>query len=235
MTTTMTDKPRSRSDEAASLAPVSGIVDARGNQAFVRTAGYRRGKQDVYLPSSCLRRYDLRTGDQIDGLAKPRSARGEQPAKSGQDKSAGGGVLEQVLLINGAQPRVAAARPGFEELTPIYPDERLRLESAPASATARIVDLLSPIGKGQRGLIVAAPKAGKTMMLTAIAQAIAGGHPEVQLIVVLVGERPEEVTDLRRSIRGEVIYSTFDQSAEDHIMVAEARDRAGQAPGRAWR
>jgi transcription termination factor Rho len=221
MTTTINANARPRPNDAVQLTPVSGIVDARGNQAFIRTAGYRRSKHDVYLPPASLRRHNLRTGDQIDGLAKPRSARDDQPAKPGLDKGAGGGVLDQVLLINGAAPGSAAARPEFEELTPVYPDERLRLESSPASATARIVDLLSPIGKGQRGLIVAAPKAGKTMMLTAIAQAIASGHPEVQLIVVLVGERPEEVTDLRRSIRGEVIYSTFDQSAEDHIMVAE--------------
>jgi len=225
MTTTTIASAGPRTNEAArpgaELVSVSGIVDARGNQAFVRTAGYRRSKHDVYLPQSLLRRHDLRTGDHVDGLAKPRSARGDQSAKPGQDKGAGGGILDRILLINGAEPRMAAARPDFEELTPVYPDERLRLESEPASATARIVDLLSPIGKGQRGLIVAAPKAGKTMMLTAIAQAIAGGHPDVQLIVVLVGERPEEVTDLRRSIRGEVIYSTFDQSAEDHIMVAE--------------
>jgi transcription termination factor Rho len=236
-TTTITPNARTQSADAAGLVPVSGIVDARGNQAFVRTAGYRRGKHDVYLPPSFLRRYGLRTGDQVDGLAKPRRA--DQSAKPGQDKGAGGGVLDRVLLVNGTEPGQAVSRPDFEELTPVYPDERLRLEvaagagvrgvvppagrteSEPASPTARIVDLLSPIGKGQRGLIVAAPKAGKTMMLTAIAQAIASGHPEVQLIVVLVGERPEEVTDLKRSIRGEVIYSTFDQSADDHIMVAE--------------
>ncbi len=210
MTTTMTDNA---ARQAAALLPTSGIVDARGNQAFVRTAGYRRSKHDVYLPQSCVRRYGLRTGDHVDGLAKP--------PKSGADKGGTGGILDQVLLVNGVQARAAAARPEFDELTPVYPDERLRLESEPASATARIVDLLSPIGKGQRGLIVAAPKAGKTMMLTAIAKAIATGHPEVRLIVVLVGERPEEVTDLKRSIRGEVIYSTFDQSADDHIMVAE--------------
>jgi transcription termination factor Rho len=225
MTTTITGSAMPRFDSGASqgteLVAVSGVVDARGNQAFLRTAGYRRGKHDVYLPQSLLRRYGLRTGDQIDGLAKPRQAHADQSAKSGQDKGAAGGILDRVLLVNEADPRTAAARPDFEDLTPVYPDERLRLESQPASATARIVDLLSPIGKGQRGLIVAAPKAGKTMMLTAIAKAIAAGHPEVQLIVVLVGERPEEVTDLKRSISGEVIYSTFDQSADDHITVAE--------------
>ena len=113
------------------------------------------------------------------------------------------------------------ARPHFDELTPLYPDERLRLEDGNPSATARIIDLLAPIGKGQRGLIVSPPKAGKTMVLQAIATAIANSHPEVVLMLVLVGERPEEVTDLRRSVRGEVIFSTFDQAAEDHIRVAE--------------
>jgi transcription termination factor Rho len=121
--------------------------------------------------------------------------------------------------VNGMPPGLA--RPHFDELTPLYPDERLRLEDGNPSATARIIDLLAPIGKGQRGLIVSPPKAGKTMVLQAIATAIATSHPEVVLMLVLVGERPEEVTDLRRSVEGEVIFSTFDQSAEDHIRVAE--------------
>ena len=118
-------------------------------------------------------------------------------------------------------PELAAARPHFDDLTPLYPQQRLRLEDGNPSATARIIDLIAPVGKGQRGLIVSPPKAGKTMVLQAIAAAIANSHPEVKLMVVLVGERPEEVTDLRRSVRGEVIFSTFDQAAEDHIRVAE--------------
>ena len=118
-------------------------------------------------------------------------------------------------------PKLARARPHFDELTPLYPQQRLRLEDGNPSATARIIDLVAPIGKGQRGLIVPPPKAGKTMVLQAIAAAIANSHPEVKLMVVLVGERPEEVTDLRRSVRGEVIFSTFDQAATDHIRVAE--------------
>jgi transcription termination factor Rho len=130
-------------------------------------------------------------------------------------------VLARVETVNGTPPRPATARPDFEQLTPLYPEERLRLESGPGSLTARIIDLVSPIGKGQRGLIVSPPKAGKTMVLKAIAAAVAASHPEVHLMVVLVGERPEEVTDLRRSVRGEVAYSTFDQSATEHIMVAE--------------
>jgi transcription termination factor Rho len=130
-------------------------------------------------------------------------------------------VLARVETVNGTPSQRPPARPDFEQLTPLYPDERLRLESSPGSPTARIIDLVSPIGKGQRGLIVAPPKAGKTMVLKAIAAAIAATHPEVHLMVVLVGERPEEVTDLRRSVRGEVVYSTFDQSAAEHITVAE--------------
>jgi transcription termination factor Rho len=128
-------------------------------------------------------------------------------------------ALVRVDLINGNPP--GQLRPQFEELTPLYPQERLRLEDGSASPTARVVDLVSPIGKGQRGLIVAQPKAGKTMILQEIAAAIATAHPEVHLMVVLVGERPEEVTDLKRNVRGEVISSTFDESAEDHIRVAE--------------
>jgi transcription termination factor Rho len=130
-------------------------------------------------------------------------------------------VLVRVDTVNGLAPAQALRRPDFDELTPLYPQERLRLDAGPASPTARIVDLVSPVGKGQRGLIVAPPKAGKTMVLQAIAAAVAASHPEVHLMMVLVGERPEEVTDLRRSVPGEVIYSTFDQSASDHIMVAE--------------
>jgi transcription termination factor Rho len=132
-------------------------------------------------------------------------------------------VLATVSAVNGSDPELAARRPEFAKLTPLHPQERLRLEnsSGPGSATGRIIDLVAPIGKGQRGLIVSPPKAGKTMVLQAIAAAVAANHPEVHLMVVLVGERPEEVTDLRRSVRGEVVYSTFDQSAEEHIQVAE--------------
>jgi transcription termination factor Rho len=233
--TTITHQPTARSralgEPDSAPMPVSGIVDARGHQAFIRGAGYRRGEHDTHVPHACLRQYGLRTGDLVEGAARPRrnppgdqparrKAPGDQPARSGQRPDADS-VLDRVHLVNGIEPRMAAARPSFDELTPVHPSERLRLAVDPASATARIIDLLSPIGKGQRGLIVAAPKAGKTMVLAAIAAAIAAAHPEVHLMVVLVGERPEEVTELRRSVRGEVISSTFDQSADDHIMVAE--------------
>jgi transcription termination factor Rho len=214
-------RPRAGGDHDAEPVLVSGILDARGSQAFIRTAGYRRSRNDVYVPATCLRRHGLRTGDHLEGVARPRRQhRDGQAARPDQypDKPV---VLDRVDTVNGVQIQQSRARPQFDDLTPVHPRERLRLESGSASVTARIIDLLSPVGKGQRGLIVSAPKAGKTMILAAIAAALAASYPEVHLMVVLVGERPEEVTDLRRSVRGDVIFSTFDQSADDHIMVAE--------------
>jgi transcription termination factor Rho len=212
---------RATQDHDDAPVPVSGILDARGNQAFVRVAGYRRSLDDIHVPTAHLRQYGLRTGDHIEGAARPhRQGTGDRPARLDKEQQKHG-VLDRIDSVNGMKSGQAKARPDFDELTPLYPQERLRLESGSASATARIIDLVSPVGKGQRGLIVSAPKAGKTMVLAAIAAAVATGHPEVHLMVVLVGERPEEVTDLKRSVRGEVIFSTFDQSAEDHIMVAE--------------
>ena len=208
MTATMEETiPR----ESAAVA-VSGLVELAEGHAFVRTSGYRRDPGDVYVSAGQIRQYGLRTGDWIEGAARPGAA----PGKNGRGKYR---PLARVDTVNGQPPGLP--RPHFDELTPLYPDERLRLEDGNPSATARIIDLIAPIGKGQRGLIVAPPKAGKTMVLQAIASAVANSHPEIQLMVVLVGERPEEVTDLRRSIRGEVIYATFDQDPEDHIRVAE--------------
>jgi len=207
--------------------PVSGILDLRDDRAFVRACGYRPGPADVYVPASEVRQHGLRRGDHIAGAARaPGTAQAPRPGaedRSGRQSKAAGksGALVRIDAVNGLAPEQARARPDFDELTPVYPQERLRLESGSASPTARIIDLVSPIGKGQRGLIVSAPKAGKTMVLQDIATAITAGHPEVHLMVVLVGERPEEVTHLRRLVRGEVIFSTFDQSARDHIMVAE--------------
>src|SRR5581483_3183033 len=201
-----------------SASPVSGLVELADGHAFVRTSGYHRGPGDVYVSAAQIRQYGLRAGDVIEGAARPGSA----PGKNAAAGSKGRGTyrpLARVDTVNGQPP--APGRPRFDELTPVYPDERLRLEDGNPSATARIIDLVAPIGKGQRGLIVAPPKAGKTMVLAAIATAIANSHPEVTLMVVLVGERPEEVTELRRSVRGEVIYSTFDQDPDDHIRVAE--------------
>ena len=198
--------PEAKQGQAA--IPVSGIVDIADGHAFVRTSGYRRSPADVSVSAGQIRQYGLRKSDRIDGAARI-DARGKSPS------------LVRVDSINAMPPELARDRPHFDDLTPLYPQERLRLEDGDSSATSRIIDLVAPIGKGQRGLIVSPPKAGKTMVLQAIAAAIANSHPEVKLMVVLVGERPEEVTDLRRSVRGEVIFSTFDQAAEDHIRVAE--------------
>jgi transcription termination factor Rho len=203
--------------------PVSGVLDVGDGHGFVRTSGYRMGRDDVYVPAAQIRQYGLRRGDHIAGAARPPGAGGDdrsgRRAKSGQAAKHPG--LARIDAINGVEPERSKARPHFDELTPLYPQERLRLESGSPSPTARIIDLVSPIGKGQRGLIVSQPKVGKTMVLKEIAAAVAASNPEVHLMVVLVGERPEEVTDLRRSVNGEVIFSTFDQSASDHIMVAE--------------
>jgi len=198
-----------KSQEPTINVPVSGIVDLNDGHGFVRTSGYRASAADVYVSAGQIRQYGLRPGDLIEGVARPAGGRAKH------------GPLVSVKAINGRPPELARARPAFDDLTPLYPQQRLRLEDGDASDTARIIDLVSPIGLGQRGLIVAAPKAGKTMILQAIAASIANSHPEVHLMVVLVGERPEEVTDMRRSVRGEVIYSTFDQAPEDHISVAE--------------
>jgi transcription termination factor Rho len=214
-------RSRATGDQDGAPVPVSGILDANGHQAFLRSSGYRRSRDDIYVPAAQLRRYGLRTGDHVEGAASPlRQGTGDRPARPRREQEKHR-VLDRVDTVNGTESGQARARPDFDQLTPLYPRERLRLESGSVSPTARIIDLVSPLGKGQRGLIVSAPKAGKTMVLQAIAAALAAGHPEVHLMVVLVGERPEEVTDLRRSVRGEVIFSTFDQSAEDHIMVAE--------------
>jgi transcription termination factor Rho len=215
-TTTITRPPAARQQPAGEPSspaiPVSGLLDIADGTAFVRRDGYQRGPGDVYVPAALIKQYGLRKGDHLEGTARPpRQGRT-------RDKHPG---LAQVTAINGGDPRQAAARPDFAALTPLFPQERLRLESPGGSPTPRVIDLVTPIGKGQRGLIVSPPKAGKTMVLQAIAAAVAANHPEVHLMVVLVGERPEEVTDLRRTVRGEVIYSTFDQPAEEHIAVAE--------------
>jgi len=215
------DRPQAAERVGDSGVHVCGIVDARENRAFVRTSGYRRARDDVRVPASCLRSYGLRTGDHVEGAARLGSHRPDSPAARPDTDPDRQAVLDRVDTINGLGPRQSSQRPHFDELTPLHPSERLRLEAGSASPTARIIDLVSPVGKGQRGLIVSAPKAGKTMVLAAIAAAIAASYPDVHLMMVLVGERPEEVTELRESVRGEVIYSTFDQSAADHVMVAE--------------
>ncbi|MEV0405963.1 transcription termination factor Rho [Actinoallomurus sp. NPDC050550] len=194
------------------LIPVSGILDIRDNYAFVRTTGYLPGPQDVYVSLAQVRKNGLRKGDVITGAVRqPRD--GERREKFN--------ALVRLDTVNGMEPEQAKGRVDFSKLTPLYPQERLRLETEPNQLTTRIIDLVSPIGKGQRGLIVSPPKAGKTMVLQAIANAITKNNPECHLMVVLVDERPEEVTDMQRSVKGEVIHSTFDRPADDHTMVAE--------------
>jgi len=196
------------------LIPIAGILDVLDNYAFVRTTGYLAGASDVYVSLGQVKKYNLRKGDAIVGAIKqPRE--GEQTGRQKYN------ALVKVDSINGLSVEDAAARVEFGKLTPLYPQERLRLETAPEKLTQRIIDLVAPIGKGQRGLIVAPPKAGKTIVLQQIANAIAQNNPEVHLMVVLVDERPEEVTDMERTVKGEVIASTFDRPAEDHTTVAE--------------
>ncbi|MFP5369817.1 MAG: transcription termination factor Rho, partial [Actinomycetes bacterium] len=194
------------------LLPVAGILDVLDNYAFVRTSGYLTGPNDVYVSLSQVRRYGLRRGDAITGAVKqPRD--GERKDKYN--------ALVRLDTVNGLDPEQARNLPEFTKLTPLYPQERLRLETEPHQLTTRVIDLVMPIGKGQRALIVSPPKAGKTMVLQALANAITTNNPECHLMVVLVDERPEEVTDMQRSVKGEVIASTFDRPPSDHTTVAE--------------
>ncbi|MFC0863023.1 transcription termination factor Rho [Sphaerimonospora cavernae] len=194
------------------LIPIAGILDILDNYAFVRTSGYLPGANDVYVSLAQIRRHGLRKGDVVTGAVRqPRD--GERREKFN--------ALVRLDSVNGMEPDQARQRPDFNKLTPLYPQERLRLETEPNILTTRIIDLVSPIGKGQRGLIVSPPKAGKTMVLQAIANAITRNNPECHLMVVLVDERPEEVTDMQRTVKGEIIHSTFDRPAEDHTTVAE--------------
>jgi transcription termination factor Rho len=194
---------------------ISGVVDLADGRGFLRMAGYRRSAEDIPITQAQVRQHGLRAGDQIEGTA------GTRQDKAQQGRAQQGKTLLTVESVNGLPAAEARHRPSFDDLTPVYPNQRFRLEDGDPSRTARIIDLISPIGKGQRGLIVAPPKAGKTTVLKTIAHAIATAYPEVHLMLVLVGERPEEVTDLRRTVRGEVIASTFDQSPSDHIKAAE--------------
>jgi transcription termination factor Rho len=196
------------------LIPIAGVLDVLDNYAFVRTTGYLPGTQDVYVSLGQVKKYNLRKGDAVVGAIK-------QPREGEQSSRQKYNALVKVDSINGLSVEDAADRVEFGKLTPLYPQERLRLETGPEKLTQRIIDLVAPIGKGQRGLIVAPPKAGKTIVLQQIAGAIAQNNPEVHLMVVLVDERPEEVTDMQRTVKGEVIASTFDRPAEDHTTVAE--------------
>jgi transcription termination factor Rho len=200
------------SENDAASVPVAGIVDVHDNHAFVRTSGYLAGPDDVYVTRAQLGRYGLRRGDEITGAAEL----GEATGRRGRSYR-----LTRVDAVNGLDPADAPTRPDFYRRTALYPTERLRLETEPQHLTGRVVDLVMPIGKGQRALVVSPPKAGKTMVLQAIANGISRNHPECHLMVVLVDERPEEVTDMRRSVRGEVVASTSDRPPHDHTAVAE--------------
>ncbi|MGW6832414.1 transcription termination factor Rho [Streptomyces sp. NPDC054949] len=194
------------------LIPVAGILDILDNYAFIRTSGYLPGPNDVYVSLAQVRKAGLRKGDHTTGAVR-------QP-KDGERREKFN-ALVRLDSVNGMAPESGRGRPEFQKLTPLYPQDRLRLETDPGVLTTRIIDLVAPIGKGQRGLIVAPPKTGKTMIMQAIANAITVNNPECHLMVVLVDERPEEVTDMQRSVKGEVISSTFDRPAEDHTTVAE--------------
>jgi len=201
------------------LVPVAGILDVLDSYAFVRTSGYLPGANDVYVPLGTVKRYGLRKGDAVTGAVKALRE-GEPPTSPGGNR-AKFNALVRLDSVNGLAPEQARTRVEFTKLTPLYPQDRLRLETTPNVVTTRIIDLVSPIGKGQRGLVVSPPKAGKTLILQAIANAITTNNPEVHLMVVLVDERPEEVTDMQRTVKGEVIASTFDRPADDHTIVAE--------------
>ncbi|REE02663.1 transcription termination factor Rho [Citricoccus muralis] len=205
------------------LLPVAGILDVLDNYAFVRTSGYLPGPNDVYVSLSMVKKYGLRKGDAVVGAIRaPRDGESQN-----SNSSSGGGnrqkfnALVRLTSVNGQQAEDSPKRTKFNDLVPLYPQERLRLETDSKLVGPRVIDLVSPIGKGQRGLIVSPPKAGKTMILQSIANAVTTNNPEVHLMMVLVDERPEEVTDMQRSVKGEVIASTFDRPADDHTTVAE--------------
>ncbi|MGB9011741.1 MAG: transcription termination factor Rho [Aeromicrobium sp.] len=192
--------------------PAAGILDILDNYAFVRTTGYLPSENDVYVSLSMVRKWNLRRGDAVTGqVRQPRE--GERKEKFNP--------MVKIETVNGMSLEESAKRVEFSKLTPLYPSERLRLEGAAGGLTGRVIDLISPIGKGQRGLIVSPPKAGKTMVMQQVANAITENNPECHLMIVLVDERPEEVTDFQRTVKGEVIASTFDRPATDHTTVAE--------------
>ncbi len=201
------------------LVGVAGVLDVLDNYAFIRTTGYLPGPSDVYVPMGMVRKNGLRKGDAVTGAIKANQ-QGEQQHSGGNNRQKFN-ALVRLDTVNGQTPEQAKARPEFTKLTPLYPQDRLRLETEQKNLTTRIIDLVAPIGKGQRGLIVSPPKAGKTLVLQSIANAITTNNPEVHLMIVLVDERPEEVTDMQRTVKGEVIASTFDRPADDHTTVAE--------------
>ena len=222
-----TDNAQYAQQEEEYLIPVAGILDKQGNQFFLRTGGYLPGTNDAFVTPQIIKQYSLRRGDAIVGAVREPSSyqnrrnnnrRGNNNRYYNQPRH---NQLVQVDSINGLTPEKSAERPEFNKLTPLYPQEMIRLETDSKGLTTRAIDLVAPIGKGQRGLIVSPPKAGKTLMMQQIAMAIAKNDPDVHIMVVLVDERPEEVTDMQRLVKGEVISSTFDRPASDHTIVAE--------------
>ncbi|WP_210605302.1 transcription termination factor Rho [Brevibacterium oceani] len=208
------DEPDIRHDDV--LIPVGGILDVHDNYAFLRTSGYLPGPNDVYVSASMVRKNGLRKGDAVAGaIRQPRE--NEQRGNKREKFDA----LVRLDSVNGLTVDDARSRVEFSKLTPLYPQERLRLETTSKLHSTRLIDLITPIGKGQRGLIVAPPKAGKTTIMQQVANAITENNPEAHLMVVLVDERPEEVTDMQRAVKGEVIASTFDRPADDHTTIAE--------------
>ncbi len=197
------------------LVPVAGILEVLDSYAFLRTSGYLPGENDVYVPLGIVKKNGLRKGDAVTGAVRVLREGEQIPARQKFN------ALVRLDTINGLTPEQSAGRVDFSKLTPLYPQERLRLETEPNILSTRLIDLIAPIGKGQRGLIVSPAKAGKTLILQAIANAITTNNPEAHLMVVLVDERPEEVTDMQRAVKGEVIASTFDRPATDHTTVAE--------------
>ena len=207
------DEPEIRQDDV--LIPVGGILDVHDNYAFLRTSGYLPGPNDVYVSASMVRKNSLRKGDAIAGAIRQQRENDRNGKREKFD------ALVRLDSVNGLTVEDARNRVEFSKLTPLYPQERMRLETTSKQLSTRLIDLVTPIGKGQRGLIVAPPKAGKTMIMQQVANAITENNPEVHLMVVLVDERPEEVTDMQRAVKGEVIASTFDRPADDHTTIAE--------------
>lgn len=216
------DDRRMRADERQdNLVAVAGIVDVLDSYAFIRTSGYLPGPNDVYVSMSQVRKYGLRKGDAVRGYTRANNNNDGGNNRNSRNAHQKFVPLQSLETINGMSVEEAAQRPQFSKLTPLYPQERLRMETTPNRLVGRMIDLCAPIGKGQRGLIVSPPKAGKTITLQQIANAITTNNPEVHLMVVLVDERPEEVTDMQRTVQGEIISSTFDRPASDHTIVAE--------------
>ncbi|WP_343216801.1 transcription termination factor Rho [Crassaminicella profunda] len=206
------EKINNEIDNSREVDTVEGVLElteGTGGFGFLRFYNFLTSEEDVYVSPSQIRRFNLKTGDKILGITRP--------PKSGEKFRA----LLYVQKVNNDNPEIAAKRPNFDNLTPIYPNKRITLEYNPTDLSTRLIDLIAPIGKGQRGLIVAPPKAGKTILLKKIANSIAKKHEDIEIIVLLIDERPEEVTDMQRSIRGDVIYSTFDELPSHHTKVAE--------------